>query len=380
MFTRTANASNRSFFLFGPRATGKTTWIRSKFPNAIYYNLLHSEQFLRLSRNPEILKGELAQIKSDDWVVIDEIQRIPELLNEVHDLISLRKGKYVLSGSSARKLKRHGSNLLAGRANTHYFYPLTVYELGREFNLDHALKFGMLPDVWNEPDSAIDILTSYAETYIKEEILQESLIKNLGSFSRFLEVAGIMHGQIINVSNTAQDAQVARQTVQGYFEILEDTLIAYRLAAYKPKLKVKESAHPKFYLFDNGLVNALRGTLRNSILGSADKGFLLETLVLNELRAYNSYNNLGLEFFYWCSGKQEIDFIIKNGAKVFALEVKASERWRSEYSKTSLELINKKIVENAFGIYLGEREFQDKSIRVLPFVDFCKALNQKLLF
>jgi predicted AAA+ superfamily ATPase len=373
MFTRLATAPNRSFFLLGPRSTGKTTWLRELFPNAHWYNLLLAEEFVRLSRAPQLLRKEVELLPKDSWVIIDEVQRIPELLNEVHDLLSRKQCRFVLSGSSARKLRRNGTNLLAGRALTREFYPLVKEELGERFSLDHALKFGMLPDVWNEPEHAVGILTAYADTYLREEVLQEGLVKNLGSFSRFLEVAGLMNGQIINVSSIASDAQVARQTVQGYFDILKDTLIATEIPAFRPRLKVRETAHPKLYFFDCGLVRALTSRLRDSLTPS-DKGFLLETLLLNEIRAYLALRDCGGDVSYWRSGDREVDFIISRNEKRISIEVKASERWRPEYSKPSHELLQAGIVHSAFGVYAGERAFLDDGLKVFPYAEFVARL------
>jgi predicted AAA+ superfamily ATPase len=319
------------------------------------------------------LRKEVELLPEDSWVIIDEVQRIPELLNEVHDLLSRKQCRFVLSGSSARKLRRSGANLLAGRALTREFYPLVKEELSGRFSLDHALRFGMLPDVWNEPEHAVGILTAYADTYLREEVLQEGLVKNLGSFSRFLEVAALMNGQIINVASIATDAQVARQTVQGYFDILKDTLIAVEIPAFRPRLKVREAAHRKLYFFDCGVVRALTSRLRDSVI-PLDKGFLLETLLLNELRAYLALNECGGDISYWRSGEREVDFVISRGTQRISIEVKASERWRPEYSKPSHELLHEGIVQNAFGVYLGERAFLDNGLRVFPYEEFVERL------
>ena len=372
ILTRLATDPDRSFFLLDPRATGKTTWLRERFPNAHWYNLLLAEEFVRLSRDPQVLRKEVELLPKDSWVIIDEVQRIPEQLNEVHDLLSRKQCRFVLSGCSACKLRRNGANLQADRALTREFYPLVKAELGERFSLDHALKFGMLPDVWNEPEHSVGILTACTDTYLREEVLQ-GLVKNLGSFSRFLEVAALMNGQIVNVASIATDAQVARQTVQGYFDILRDTLIATEIPAFRPRLKVREAAHPKVYFFDCGVVRALTSRLRDSVT-PLDKGFLLETLLLNELRAYLALRDCGGDISYWRSGDREVDFIISRGEKRISIEVKASERWRPEYSKPSQELLQAGIVQNAFGVYTGERAFLDDGLKVFPYSDFLALL------
>ena len=375
MFTRLATIPNRSFFLLGPRATGKTTWLRDNFKNATWYNLLHGEELLRLSRSPHSFRLEVEKLPEDSWVVVDEVQKLPELLTEVHDLISRKQCRFVLSGSSARKLRRSGADLLAGRAVTRDFFPLVSAELSETFQLSHALQYGMLPDVWNDPRDAADILSAYADTYLRQEILQEGLVKNLPSFSRFLQVAALMNGQVLNVSSIAKDAQVARQTVQNFFDILVDTLIGVRLPAFRPQLKVREQAHPKFYLFDCGVARALAGNLRDP-LEDLQKGFLLETLLLNELRSYLAYSHVGGELSYWRSGQREVDFVLSRGKKRISIEVKATTRWRSEFSGPSIELLETKTVSSAYAVYLGERAFDDRGLQVHPFSEFVNALFQ----
>ncbi len=226
--------------------------------------------------------------------MIDEVQRLPALLNEVHALLSERPAHYrfALSGSSARKLRRLDVNLLAGRAVNRQFFPLTAVEIGRGFDLERALRFGVLPQVQSEPADAVDILDAYVTNYIREEILQEALVRNLESFARFLEVAAIMNGQVVNVAGVARDAAVARPTVQGYFGTLVDTLVGSWLPAWRERAKVKEVASPKFYFFDPGVARALAGRVREPV-EAAERGFLLETLVLHELRAAQAYRNLG---------------------------------------------------------------------------------------
>ena len=373
MLQRFAKPPNRSFFLLGPRATGKTTWLREHFPQAHWYNLLLAEEFVRLSRAPQLFRKEVELLPRDAWVIIDEVQRIPELLNEVHDLLSRKQCRFVLSGSSARKLRRSGANLLAGRALTREFYPLVRQELGARFSLDHALKFGMLPDVWNEPEHAAGILMAYADTYLREEVLQEGLVKNLGGFSRFLEVAALMNGQVLNVASIATDAQVARQTVQGYFDILKDTLIATEVRPFRPRLKVREVAHPKLYFFDCGVVRALTSRLRDSVT-PMDRGFLLETLLLHEVRAHLALREREAQISYWRSGDREVDFIISRGERRLSIEVKATDRWRPEYSKPSKELLEAQLVQEAFAVYMGERAFMDDGLLVLPYEEFLTRL------
>src|SRR3990167_7325263 len=215
---------NKSFFLFGPRGTGKTTWVKFHFAKAVYLDLLEAELFNDLLANPQRLENLIPK-NFDDWVVIDEVQRIPELLNEVHRLIEKNKYKFILTGSSARKIRRKGVNLLAGRALSYHLYPLTVVELGKDFDLSHSLNYGQLPCVYTEENPKA-YLESYVKTYLEEEIQQEGFTRNLGAFSRFLEAASFSQGSVLNISSVARDCSVERKVVENYFTILEDLLIA----------------------------------------------------------------------------------------------------------------------------------------------------------
>ena len=265
MFTRLFHLPDHSFFLFGPRGTGKTTWLRHVLPDALWFDLLRTQTFLALTRQPESFRLQIEARPKGNWIVVDEVQRLPSLLNEVHALIAERGQAYrfALSGSSARKLKRLDVNLLAGRVINRQFFPLTAAELNYEFDLDRILRFGLLPQIHAEPGFAVDVLEAYVANYIREEIQQEAVVRNLDSFSRFLEVAALMNGQIANVSGLARDCAVARPTVQGFFAALIDTLIGFWLPAWRKRAKVKEVASPKFYLFDPGVVRAWRAVCAN---------------------------------------------------------------------------------------------------------------------
>ena len=312
--------SKHSFFLFGPRGTGKTTWLKANFPEEIYLDLLDSELSRALMSKPENLEN---YIPSDyrGWVILDEVQKIPSLLNEVHRLIEGKKYKFILSGSSARGLRRAGVNLLAGRALTYYFHPLTSEELAGHFSLEKSLKFGHLPMVYNTQDPK-KFLNSYIQAYLKEEIQQEGLTRNLGDFSRFLETASFSQGEVLNISQVAKEAMLERKTVENYFKILEDLLIAERLPVFNKRAKRKLISHNKFYFFDTGVFRALRPS---GPLDSNEEidGPALETLFLQELRALNDYYDLDFKIYYWRSvAKLEVDFVLY-GPKIFqAIEIK----------------------------------------------------------
>ena len=285
MYTRQIRAPiNKSFFLFGPRGTGKTTWVKSHFKNALYLDLLEAKIFNNLLADPQRLEGFIPK-GFKDWIVIDEVQRVPELLNEVHRLIEQKKYKFILTGSSARKLRSQTSNLLAGRALRYAMYPLTASELGGDFRLDHSLKFGQLPSVYAEKDPQ-KYLESYVKTYLEQEIRQEGLTRNLGAFSRFLEAASFSQGSVLNISSVARECAVERKVVESYFTILEDLLIAYRLPVFSKKAKRRVASHPKFYFFDAGIYRTLRP------MGPLDRpeeaeGASLETILFHELKDSN---------------------------------------------------------------------------------------------
>lgn len=377
MFTRRLEPPARSFFLFGPRGTGKTTWLKQRLPQALWFDLLRTHTVLALSRQPELFRQQVESRRRGSWVVVDEVQCLPTLLNEVHALVTDHPGAYrfALSRSSARKLKRLDVNLLAGRAVNRQFFPLTAAEMGDAFDLDRVLRFGLLPQIQSDPTYAIDALDAYVANYIREEILQEALVRNLESFARFLEVAALMNGQVVNVAGVARDAAVARPTVQGYFATLVDTLVGYWLPAWRKRAKVKEVASPKFYLFDAGVARALAGRTREPV-ESAERGFLLETLVLHELRAAQAYQNLGGQLHYWRTPSgSEVDFVWTRGARAVGVEVKASTVWRREHGAALKALVGERQLTSGHGVYTGTAELKDGPVRVWPVQRFLALLT-----
>jgi predicted AAA+ superfamily ATPase len=383
MFTRVLKLPNQSFFLFGPRGTGKSSWLKKALPDACWYDLLLEKEFLKLLSSPDVLIQEVSALaeKGNLWVVIDEIQRLPKLLNSVHSLIFKyeQRVSFALSGSSARKLKRNEANLLAGRAVNRLMFPLTMREMEYAIALENILRYGGLPRIAtlvNDGDisTARDVLESYVVTYLREEIQQEALTRSLDSFARFLRIAAVMNGQIVSFTQTASDAAVARQTVTGYFEVLCDTLLGILLPSWQPRAKVRESAHPKFYFFDPGVVRALSGRLHEPI-DSVERGRLFETWILHELRAWIGYSRSGGELFYWrTAGGIEVDFIWQRGDKVIAFEVKSGQDWRPAFSKSLKNLCAAAKITAAYGIYDGERERLDEPVHVLPVKQFLEEL------
>jgi len=274
---------DKCFFLFGPRGTGKTTWVKTTYSDAIYLDLLRSELFTRLISDPGRLEQYILP-NYQGYVVIDEVQRVPELLNEVHRLIEDRKIKFVLTGSSARKIRRGGYNLLAGRALSYQMYPLTAIEMGDDFNLGRSVIRGMLPMA--QVDGYGEYLKSYIQTYLEQEIMQEGLTRNLSAFARFLEVASFSQGQLLNMASISRDVGVGRKVISGYFTILQDLLIGYLIKPFTKRSKRRLVSHAKFYFFDCGVYRAIRPT---GPLDSGDEvsGIATESLVLSQLMENN---------------------------------------------------------------------------------------------
>ena len=381
-YTRSLVRPERSFFLLGPRATGKTTWLRSVLPEARRYDLLREHELVRLTRDPGQLRREVAALPHGTWVVIDEVQRLPQLLDEVHALMAEEPDRYrfALTGSSARKLRRGDVNLLAGRVISRRFYPLTLQEIG-DVEVDSLLRWGGLPLVRSASSDAdrVDLLEAYSETYLAQEIRAEAVVRGLASFTRFLQVAALANGQVTNTSAIARDAAVARPTVQGWFDVLQDTLVGAWLPAWRPRAKIKEQAHPKFYFFDTGAVRSLSGRLREPIDG-LERGHLLETWVFHELRAHISYSGCGGELAYWRTPSgSEVDFVWTRGDRAVAIEVKASDRWRPEHGRALGALTASGVAQRTLAVYLGSERLRDGALHVLPMRDFAADLHAGLV-
>jgi predicted AAA+ superfamily ATPase len=376
MYKRSLTCPQNSFFLFGPRATGKTTWLRTSLQAQLWVNLLLDEELIPILTSPAQFRAQVDALPAGSWVVIDEVQKAPALLNHVHDIISLRGDeiRFALSGSSARKLRRLEVNLLAGRVIQRSFFPLTFSELGSDYSIESAMTIGLLPGVMSHPEVTSDMLEAYVGTYLKEEIRQEALVKDIASFTRFLRIASILNGQILSFSNVAREAGVARTTVERYFEILVDTLVATLVPAWQPRAKVREVTQPKFYLFDCGVVRALQGLIRDQPR-EYEKGILLETLVLHELRAAIAYRNCGGDIYHWrTSGGSEIDFIWQRGPHAIAIEVKNSPIWRSDFGKAMRPLLKEKKLSRGFVIYRGKHPTIDDGVEGLPIELFLTQL------
>ena len=364
---------DKSFFLFGPRGTGKTTWVKSKFTKALYLDLLEAELFNDLLANPQRLENFIPKDFSD-WVIIDEVQRIPELLNEIHRLIEKSKYKFILTGSSARKIRRKGVNLLAGRALSYHLYPLTAVELADGFNLNHSLSYGHLPCVYTEQNPKA-YLESYVKTYLEEEVQQEGFTRNLSAFSRFLEAASFSQGSVLNISSVARDCSIERKVVESYFTILEDLLIAYRIPVFSKRAKRRMASHPKFYFFDVGLYRTLRPA------GPLDMpeeigGHVFETLFLQELTAINTYLRLGYNIYYWMTSNNiEVDFVLYGDKGIKAFEIKRTARISSSMLKGLRAFQKDYPSAKMYFIYGGERRLREGDIEILPLKDALKELS-----
>lgn len=367
---------NKSFFLFGPRGTGKTTWVKFAFPDALYLDLLEAEIFNDLLANPQRLENYIPK-DFRDYVVIDEVQRVPEILNEVHRLIEKSRQKFILTGSSARKLRKRGENLLAGRAVTNFLHPLTAFELGSDFNLGKSLSYGHLPSVFVEEDPK-KYLESYVKTYLEEEVFQEGLTRNLSSFARFLETASFSQGSVLNTSGVGREAAIERKVVENYFTILEDLLIGYRLPIFNKRSKRRLVAHPKFYFFDVGIYRTLRP------MGPLDmpemaEGISFESLFFQDLLAMNDGLNLGYKFFYYRTATGiEVDFVAYGEKGIRAFEVKRTGRLSAELLR-GLKYFSKEYPQSKnFLIYGGKRKMREGDIEIIPMEDALKNLPELL--
>lgn len=375
MFKRFFTPPQQSYFLLGPRGTGKTTWLRKQYSDAYWLDLLEPDLFRLFSTAPEKL-GQILDEHSDQTVVIiDEIQKVPELLDVVHKFIEKKKGyQFILTGSSARKLKKHGINLLGGRALLCHMPPFFAAELGVSFKLDRNIQLGMLPIVLDSPTPEA-VLQAYAGIYLKEEVQAEGIVRNVGDFARFLETMSFSHGSIINASNIARECQIARKTVDSYLAIIQDLLLAFQLQPFRRKAKRAVVSHSKFYFFDAGVYNSLRP---KNLYDSPNEiyGFALEGLVAQHLKAWADVQLQPHQLHFWRTASQlEVDFIVSGPSCFFAIEVKNSatihpadlkglEAFIDEYPEATLLLL-----------YRGKHRYKEKNILCCPVEEFLLGIN-----
>ena len=375
-----------NYLLLGVRGSGKTHLLKKTFPSALYIDLLNQSTYGSYLSNISKFYEQISSLKTDSVIIVDEIQRMPELLNEVHRLIEeSSRGeapprRFILTGSSARKLKAPGVNLLAGRASPAYLHPFVPEELGKEFHLESALRYGLLPLVWSSNNKEA-VLKAYVQTYLKEEIKAEGLVRNLPGFARFLEVASLYHGQLVNMNSIARDCGVKRYLVQEFFSILEDTMMGFFISPYTPKLRMREKKNKKFYLIDPGVAR----TLKNNFgpLSVEEKGFLFEGLIAQILRAYKDYKELynSEKLFYWSPAgakKTEVDFLLQRGKDLIAIEVKVKREVSAQDFKGLKAIQELPQVKKRIVVYLGIGNLPRKTkegVDIWPFDLFLKNLQ-----
>lgn len=380
LIQRSFQKPNQSFFLFGPRGTGKSTLVRQSFKDALWVDLLNPETLRSYSARPERLYDFVRAHTDKNVIVIDEVQKVPSLLSIVHNLIEENKKLlFVLTGSSSRKLKQVGADLLAGRALRKQLHPFTAHELGKKFSLEQALINGLLPVIFGS-ENPHEALQAYVGLYLQEEIQAERLVRNLESFSRFLEIVSFSHGSLLNVTNIARECEVKRKTVENYIEILEELLLAFKLPIFTKRAQRELSSHPKFYLFDAGVFRALRPKGPLDRVEEIDGG-ALEGLVAQHLQAWNDYSTQSHDLAFWRTRSGlEVDFVVhgplglwalevKNATKVYSADTKSLEAFRVDYpiAKTIL-------------LYRGKERLMHKEVLCLPCDEFLIQLtpNQKL--
>lgn len=366
--------AKKSYFIFGPRGTGKSTWLKQHYPDAFIIDLLNPGILRQYHAYPERLI-ETTQASNSKIIIIDEIQKAPELLSVVHSLIEDKKDlQFILTGSSSRKLKRAGVDLLAGRAVVRHMHPFMASELGSHFSLDKALLNGLVPLVI-ESEDVLDTLKSYIGIYLNEEVKAEGLVRNIGDFARFLEVASFSHGSIINISNIARECSVSRKLIEGYLSVLEDLLLSIHLPVFNTRAKRQLVSHEKFYFFDAGVYRSLRMT------GFLDKtteinGPGLEGLVLQNLSAWNDYQGSSNKLFYWRTKHGiEVDFVIYGETSFYAIEVKNSTLIHDQDLKGLKAFLEDYPEAKAIMLYRGNERLKKGNILCLPVEEFLKTLK-----
>jgi len=366
---------NQSYFLFGPRGTGKSTFLKYTYPDALYIDLLKPDIQRQLSAAPERIIEQVHACPVSSTIIIDEIQKVPSLLDAVHSLIEEKNNwRFILTGSSARKLKRSGIDLLAGRVLIRQMHPFLLSEMGSHSDFIRALNTGTIPLII-ESDDPEETLQTYISLYIREEVQYEGLVRHMGNFNRFLEAISFSHGAVLNISNVARECSVQRKVVENYVSILEDILIGSRLPVFKKRAQRAVTAHPKFYFFDTGVFKALRprGPLD---LPSEIDGSGLEGLVFQHLQAWNSYANNPYTLYFWRSrGNVEVDFVLYGSKDMYAIEVKNTGTIRQE-DLSGLREFNKDYPQTkSVFLYRGKTRLLKNNILCLPCDEFLRAVH-----
>jgi predicted AAA+ superfamily ATPase len=364
-----------NFFLFGPRGTGKSTWVGLEFPGALVVDLLAADVERRFAARPERLRELVAGHPEAEVVVIDEVQKVPKLLDVVHQIIERGAGpRFVLTGSSARKLRRAGVDLLSGRAYLKSMHPFMAAELGRPFDLDRALRLGLLPLVWDSPRPE-EALRAYVALYLREEVKAEGVVRDIGAFSRFLEVSSFSHAAVLNLAEVSRECEVSRKTVEGYHQVLQDLLLSFQVPVFTRRARRQLTAHPKFYWFDAGVYRSIRPT------GPLDRpeetaGAALEGLVAQHLRAWIDYTDPELRLSFWrTKAGNEVDFVIYGPAGFWAIEVKHTSTIRNR-DLAGLRAFRADYPEaQTRFLYRGSERLEIDGIRCLPCGYFLEHLE-----
>lgn len=378
--------SDESFFLFGARGTGKSTWLAQNFSatDCLWIDLLDSELEDRYLRNPKALANEvdllIAKDKKPNWIIIDEVQKAPRLLDIVHSLIEKKQLRFALTGSSARKLKRGHANLLGGRATVFALFPLTHHEMAKNFDLDLILNWGSLPRIYSATSNADRLrrLRSYCQVYLKEEILVEQLIRNLVPFKGFLEILAQMNTKRLNYEALSRDIGVDNKTVQSYVDILEETFLGQRLFPYHASIRKAQRQAPKFYWFDGGVHRFLAGTIHSLLVPQTGAyGEAFEAFVINEIIRYSTYRELDYKLSYLATRHDlEIDLILSRGKDLIAIEIKSSNKIDPTEVK-KLESLATDLPNNARIFYLSNDPSRQKlgQVQCLPWQDIFTELT-----
>lgn len=355
-----------NYFLFGPRATGKSSLIKAQLPDALVFDLLDDDVYEPLLRRPKMLSEKI--LDPNQIVVIDEIQKLPILLDEVHRLIESKKIQFLLTGSSARKLKREGANLLGGRAREIHLFPLVYPEIS-DFDLIRYLNYGGLPIVY-QSDEPIEDLQAYVRTYLSEEIKKEAAVRNYERFVRFLETMALSNGQEINYAQLSSDSGVPARTIEGHIEVLKDTLVGFELLPFTKTLKRKATTKSKYYFFDTGVANFLAGKLPLNE-NHSDIGFCFEQFIIQEVKAYLSYNRKRYGLTYWKSKPYEVDLIV--GDEV-AIEIKFSKNIKDEFFDGLEALAEEKIIKKFYLVGRFSSDGMKDKVNYLTYQSFLKKL------
>ncbi|MFI5342923.1 MAG: ATP-binding protein [Chlamydiales bacterium] len=375
LISRFLKVPKQSFFLLGPRGTGKSTWLKKQFPEALWIDLLEPDNQRYYGAKPERLRETLKASPHVKQVVIDEIQKIPELLSLIHAIIEEKQGyQFILTGSSARKLKREGVDLLAGRAFMLHMHPFIASELKERFSLEKALTIGLLPLVWDSETPKL-VLKNYCGLYLKEEIQAEGLVRNINNYARFLETISFSHGGVLNTSNIARECDVSRTTIDTYLQILIDMLLAFTLPVFAKRAKREVTKHPKFYLFDSGVYHAVRPK------GPIDKpeeiaGSSLEGIVASHLRAWIDLQQDDYDLSFWRTRTQlEVDFIVYGPEEFCAIEVKHSESVSPKDLNGLLAFCDEYPEAKPLLLYQGSRRRVEKGVLILPCEEFLQSIQ-----